>query len=224
MTRLCIALDVDRPDKARTLVEQTTASADLYKVGLTLFGWAGATFVTELSKEHDVFLDLKLHDIPAQVGGAVAGAVWAGARYVTVHAAGGAEMIGAAVQAAAGETDILAVTVLTSLDESSLERMGLAPDISDLVERLAEVALEAGARGLVCSPLEIGLLRKRFGAQPLLVVPGIRGPEEAPGDQARTLSAKQAAQEGADIVVVGRPITQAPDPAVSAERIKSDLA
>ena len=173
-----------------------------------------------------MFLDLKLHDIPQQVSGAVRAAEQTGASLLTIHAAGGAEMVRAATEAAENVT-ILAVTVLTSLDDESLSDIGMSGPAEKAVLRLAELALENGAGGLVCSPLEVGALRNRFGARsdggPLLVVPGIRPGGSDAGDQKRTLAPRDAVDRGADLIVVGRPITGASDPAAAARSIAEEL-
>jgi orotidine-5'-phosphate decarboxylase len=197
---------------------------DVAKIGLTLYGIAGPAFVREVVSEVPVFLDLKLHDIPAQVAGAVAGAVELGVTYLTIHAAGGTAMVSEAVRAAGGATKILAVTVLTSLDDGDLRMTGVSDGADKQVLRLAELALEAGAHGLVCSPLEVASLRSRFSTDPILVVPGIRPAGGEAGDQKRTLTPGEAGRAGADLIVVGRPITAAPDPRGAAAAIKAELA
>jgi orotidine-5'-phosphate decarboxylase len=173
-----------------------------------------------------VFVDLKLHDIPAQVSGAVSAIAAGGASYATIHASGGSDMIRAAVEAADGVT-ILSVTVLTSLDSAQLQRIGFSGNAQTTVLRLAEEALQAGSPGLVCSPLEITSLRSEFGTRetggPLLVVPGIRSQGAARDDQRRTLSAREAVDAGADMIVVGRPITAATHPADAARGLLEEL-
>lgn len=223
---ICVALDQSDADEILTLAREVGPHVGVYKVGLTAFIANGPSLVGELAGDHPVFVDLKLHDIPAQVEGAVGAVSRAGATYTTVHAAGGRDMIRAAVGAAGGAT-ILAVTVLTSLDGDALARIGLTGSVEDAVVRLAEEALEAGAPGIVCSPLEIAALRARFGPSseggPLLVVPGIRATPSGGDDQRRTLSASEAVAAGADMIVVGRPITSAPDPGVAAKALRQEL-
>ena len=222
-TKLALALDTDAT-AASALIDATRDHVDVYKVGLTLWSREGPSFVRPLVERKPVFLDLKLHDIPAQVEGAAGAAAELSVAYLTVHASGGAEMVGAAARAVGGtQTRILAVTVLTSLDDADLDALGFRDDAAKQVLRLAEVALEAGAHGLVCSPHEVAALRERLGPEPTLVVPGIRPAGAEAGDQKRTLTPREAAQAGADIIVVGRPITAAPDPAEAAGRIKADL-
>ena len=168
-------------------------------------------------------MDLKLHDIPAQVESAVANISEWGAALTTVHASGGVDMIKAAVAAASDHLKVVAVTVLTSLDDAALGAIGLAGSASDAVMRLAEAALGAGADGLVCSPLEVALIRERFGPDPLLVVPGIRPADVSADDQKRTLGPRDALDAGASLLVVGRPITAASDPVQAARAIRAEL-
>jgi orotidine-5'-phosphate decarboxylase len=214
---LCVALDSSDRARIADVAEATLGYIGMYKIGLTTFVSFGRDLVAELRVRLPVFLDLKLHDIPAQVEGAVRAVAALGASYTTVHAAGGTDMIRAAVEAA-DNVKVLAVTVLTSLDDTSLARMQLPPT-SELVTHLAEIAVEAGAHGLVCSAHDVADLRARFGSVedggPLLVVPGIRT-LAAVDDQRRTATAARALSAGADVVVVGRPITQAPDPGAAA--------
>ena len=169
-----------------------------------------------------VFLDLKLHDIPNTVAGAVRAVLALRPKMLTVHAAGGGAMIRAACQAANAAAErplILGVTVLTSLDRADLLATGVTGLPAEQVLRLGRLAVEAGVDGLVCSPWEVAMLRQALGASVRLVVPGIRPEGEAIGDQARTLTPAQAVAQGADWIVVGRPITGAADPAAAAARI-----
>jgi len=223
MGSLCVALDSPQEQTVYDIVDATAPYVDLFKVGFTSFSALGPAVVGKLSSSHPVFLDLKLHDIPAQVAGAVSAVAATGASYTTLHASGGEEMVRAGVEAAGGDVIVLAVTVLTSLDRADLGQLGFDPAPGDLVLRLAELALEAGAPGLVCSPLEITALRERFGTLasggPLLVVPGIRPAGSATDDQRRTLGPLEAVEAGADIIVVGRPITGALDPGAAARTI-----
>lgn len=221
---LCVALD--SPDTAanRAVGAAVAPHAGVLKVGLTAYVAGGTALVGELAALRPVFLDLKLHDIPAQVAGAVTAAAETGASLLTVHASGGPEMIRAAVGAAGGRVTILAVTVLTSLDDDDLDRIGMEGPPEKAVLKLAELALDHGAPGLVCSPREVAHLRERFGPRsqggPLLVVPGIR-PQAAGDDQKRTLSPREALDAGADLLVIGRPITEASDPSAAARDILS---
>jgi orotidine-5'-phosphate decarboxylase len=224
---ICVALDFDDPTRVREIAAATSDHVGIFKIGLTAYTTGGPALVRELAARHPVFLDLKFHDIPAQVSGAVRAAAATGALYTTVHASGGSAMVAAAVEAAGHSVTVLAVTVLTSLDDGVLDAIGMAGPSSDAVLRLAGLALAAGADGLVCSPREVGALRAEFGDRidggPLLVVPGIRAAGEAHGDQRRTLSATEALEAGADVIVVGRPITGAADPAEAARRLREQI-
>jgi orotidine-5'-phosphate decarboxylase len=217
---ICLALDAARRDEVMRLVEATTPHVGVFKVGLTAFSSCGPGIVGEVASTRPVFLDLKLHDIPAQVEGAISVVRTLGASYTTVHASGGVDMIKAAVAAAGDELAVLGVTVLTSLDDAGV---GVDGGVEDHVIRLAELALGAGAGGLVCSPREVGALRSRFGPEPLLVVPGIRPPDSEGHDQRRTETPSMALRGGADLLVVGRPVTAAGDPAAAARRLREEL-
>jgi orotidine-5'-phosphate decarboxylase len=208
-----LALDQPSWPAADRLVRALGEAVPFYKVGLELFTAEGPAVVREL-KGHGkrIFLDLKLHDIPNTVAGAAKSAAALGAEMLTVHAAGGPAMVRAAVEAAGG-TKILAVTVLTSLAEGALPAsFPKEAKVEDLVVRLAEEALQAGAHGLVCSGAEVRALRTRFGPAPLLVVPGTRPHGAGHGDQARVVSPKEALDGGASWLVVGRAVTSAADP------------
>ena len=163
---LCVALDSGTRSRLLEVVELTSPYAGMFKVGVTSFVRFGADFVTELARDKPVFLDLKLHDIPAQVAGATEAAGAAGASFVTVHAAGGSYMVAEAAKAPGRSLTVLAVTVLTSLGASELAASGVSGSLRDQTIRLAETALESGAGGLVCSALEVPALRARFGAEP----------------------------------------------------------
>jgi orotidine-5'-phosphate decarboxylase len=199
------------------------------KLGLELFSAAGpAAAARVVAGGVPVFLDLKLHDIPNTVAGAVRSLLPLGVSLLTVHAAGGAAMVAAAREAADRAGDearpaILAVTVLTSLDAAALAETGVAGGPVQQVLRLARLALGAGADGLVCSPREVAPLRDAFGDAPLLVVPGVRPAGAASGDQARTATPEETVRAGADWIVVGRPITAAADPVAAAEAIVGTL-
>jgi orotidine-5'-phosphate decarboxylase len=170
-----------------------------------------------------VFLDLKLHDIPATVEGAARSAAATGAALLTVHASGGADMVAAAVRGAGPGTRVLAVTVLTSLDAAALEAIGLAGPPDAAVVRLARLAVAAGAGGLVCSPHEVAQVRAAVGPGPLLVVPGVRPAGAAKGDQARVATPEDAVRAGADVIVIGRPLRDAPDPVAAARAIAATI-
>jgi orotidine-5'-phosphate decarboxylase len=220
---ICLALDSARRDDVTRLVRATAPHVGVFKIGLTAFSGCGPDIVGEVASFRPVFLDLKLHDIPAQVEGAVAAARSLGAAYTTVHSSGGADMIKAAVAAAGEDVTVLGVTVLTSLDEVDLGRVGVGGGVQDQVVRLGELALAAGAGGLVCSPREAPLLRSRLGSAPLLVVPGIRPTGSDRHDQRRTETPAEALRAGADLLVVGRPIADAADPAAAARALLEEL-
>ena len=227
-----VALDHADESSAWDCVDALGEAAERYKVGSILFTRAGPPLVAKLvGRGHGVFLDLKFHDTPATVGGAVAAAAALGVEMLTVHAAGGSGMI-AAARAAAGSSSgaprILAVTVLTSLDESAWRAVagtGAQP-IAEAVSGLARMAIEAGADGLVCSAHEVARLRAELGPAPLLVVPGIRpawsGSDHA--GQARTAEPRAALAAGASHLVVGRAVTADPDPRAALERVVADVA
>lgn len=225
---ICVALDTPRPDDARALTAALTGEVGAVKVGLTTFAAGGADLVRDLVRSSELFLDLKFHDIPAQVEGAVGAVAGLGARITTVHGSGGRAMLEAAADAAQGsDLKVVAVTVLTSLDDSDLAEIGVGGGVRETVLRWAELALDCGLQGLVCSPLEVAALRDSYGSYdaggPYLVVPGIRPEGAAKGDQRRTLTPKEAVDAGADLLVIGRPITAAPDPVTAARDIAASL-
>jgi orotidine-5'-phosphate decarboxylase len=227
-SRLIVALDV--PDRAAALstVDLLACHVQCFKVGLEIFVREGPRLVEELRNRNvNVFLDLKLHDIPHQVAGAVRSACRLGIRMLTVHAGGGVKMLEAAQRAAedsGSPTMLLAVTALTSLGASDVEGLGVPESISEWVERLASLACAAGLHGLVASSLELSNLRRRFGPRIKLVVPGIRPSGTASLDQSRVASPADAIRAGADFLVVGRPILQDPDPLRAAQRIIAEIA
>ena len=213
--RLIAAIDTPDAGKAGALVREVAPHCGLVKFGLEYF-LANGPAGLQAAQGAPVFLDLKLHDIPNTVAGAVHSLLPLGVDMLTIHAAGGAAMIAAAGPRA---PKILAVTVLTSLDASALSDIGVAGGTTQQVLRLARLALENGADGLVCSAHEIAVLRDSFGDKPILVVPGIRPAGSAVGDQARVMTPEQAVSAGADYIVVGRPITQAAEPGAAAAAI-----
>jgi orotidine-5'-phosphate decarboxylase len=225
---LCVALDSPDYSAIERVAFATQPNVGMFKVGLMAYAANGPGIVRGLTRMRPVFLDLKLHDIPAQVEGAVEAVRGLGVKYLTLHAGGGPEMILRAVGAAGDDVTILAVTVLTSLDDHVLELTGVGDSATSQVLRLAEVALNAGAPGLVCSPLEVAALRERFGPSeedgPILVVPGIRPTGADNADQRRTMTPREALDAGADVIVVGRPITGAADPALAARRIREEIS
>ena len=229
-TGLIAALDTADPARATAWAGALAPHIGMAKLGLEYFlanGAAGYHAVRQAAPGLPLFLDLKLHDIPATVAGAVRAVLPLAPRLLTLHAAGGAAMVAAAREAAetagADRPRLLAVTVLTSLDDAALAATGIQGGAGPQVLRLARLALAAGADGLVCSPHEVALLRVALGPAPLLVVPGIRPPGAAPGDQARVMTPSEAAAAGADWIVVGRPITAAANPSAAAAAIASLL-
>jgi orotidine-5'-phosphate decarboxylase len=222
--RICAAVDFPSWAEAEPFARAVAAEVGMLKVGLELFVAGGPPVVRAAAAlGRPVFLDLKLHDIPNTVEGAARSAAASGASLLTVHAGGGDDMVRAAVRGAGGRLRVLAVTVLTSLDDAALERIGLAGPASEAVVRLARLAVSAGAGGLVCSPHEVAAVRAAVGPEPLLVVPGVRPPGAAKGDQARVATPAEAVAAGADVVVVGRPLREGSDPAAAARRIAETL-
>jgi orotidine-5'-phosphate decarboxylase len=222
--RLCAALDFPTWSAAEPFARAVAPEVGLLKVGLELFVAEGAPAVRAArALGRPVFLDLKLHDIPNTVEGAARSAAATGAALLTVHASGGPEMIRAAVRGAGPTVGILAVTVLTSLDAATLARVGLAGPPEDAVVRLARLAMDAGARGIVCSPLEVAAVRAAVGPGALLVIPGVRPAGAAIGDQSRVATPREAVRAGADVLVIGRPLRDAPDPAAAARAIAGEL-
>jgi orotidine-5'-phosphate decarboxylase len=223
-----VALDTPDPDEALRLARATAPHVGTFKVGLTTFATGGDGLVRRLVESRPVFLDLKFHDIPAQVRGAVDAVARLGSTYTTVHASGGEQMVSAAVEGAGGRVAVLAVTVLTSIDQTVLGDLGVDDPPEKQVLRLADLALRAGADGIVCSPLEVEAIRRRFGASddggPLVVVPGVRPPGGAADDQRRTSSPRAALEAGADMIVVGRPITETADPGASASALLAGIS
>jgi orotidine-5'-phosphate decarboxylase len=225
---LCVALDTHDPIQAEAWSRAVAPHAALLKVGLELFAATGAAAVRAASAHRPVFLDLKLHDIPNTVAGAVGALAPLRPAWLTLHAAGGPAMVAAAREAAeragADRIRLLAVTVLTSLDAATLAETGVAGGPVQQVLRLARLAMAAGADGLVCSPREVAPIRDALGAAPVLVVPGVRPAGSAADDQARTATPEEMAAAGADFGVVGRPTTRAADPAAAAAAIAAALA
>jgi len=223
--RLIVALDVPKADAARALVDRLAGRVGLFKVGSQLFTAAGPDLVREIvARGEKVFLDLKYHDIPNTVAGAVASAARLGVSLVDVHGLGGGAMVEAAVGALpAMGTRLLAITILTSHDEDTLDEIGVNGTMLDSVRRLALLAKEAGADGVVASPHEVALIREACGSDFLIVTPGIRPAGAARGDQSRAATPGAALAAGADYIVVGRPITEAPDPATAADAIVREM-
>ena len=226
--RLIVALDVPDADSATRLVAQLDNTCCWFKVGLELFVAAGPSVIAPLvASGHSVFLDLKLHDIPNTVAAAVRSASALGVRMITLHAAGGPAMLAAAraaLEGVANPPQLLAVTVLTSMDQDQATAIGLPRSPAEQVELLAGMGLTAGIHGFVCSPLEVARLRALTGPDGVLVIPGIRPAGAAVGDQKRIATPAEALRQGASFLVVGRPITQAPDPAQAAQAILTEMA
>ncbi len=223
--RLALALDVPDLATAAPWIERLGGEVGVLKVGLELFTAEGPAAVRAVKQAGArCFLDLKLHDIPATVGHAVAAARRLGIDYLTVHASNGPAALEAAVAAAGDELTILAVTVLTSFGPGDLRAIGLEGTAAGAVSRLARVAVDAGVRGLVCSPEECASLRAELGHGPLLVVPGIRPVGASRDDQQRAATPAVAIRDGADVLVVGRPIRGAADPVTAARAIVAEIA
>lgn len=216
--RIIVALDVESGEQALDLVHKLKDTISFYKVGSSLFTREGPQIVKQLRDMGlDVFLDLKFHDIPQTVIGAMRSAVAMDVRFITIHTTGGAEMMLAAqIETANTNTEVLGVTVLTSMDNDTLGMVGFDHSVPGQVMQLARLASTCGISGLVCSPQEIGFLRQMLDRPMTLVTPGIRPKGSESDDQRRTMGPKQAFEEGADFIVVGRPITQAEDPAAAA--------
>ena len=221
--RLIFALDVPTRDQALDLVDRLAGHVGCFKVGLELFICGGPDLVREVARRGPVFLDLKLHDIPATVGRAAAVAGRLGVRYLTVHADEGGRAVQAAVEAAP-DTGILCVTVLTSVSEEELAGTGYALGVKELARRRAHQAAEHGCRGIICSGREAAELRQVVGSDRLIVTPGIRPRDADAADQRRVVTPTAAVEGGADLVVVGRPIRDAADPQAAADRIVEELA
>ncbi len=226
--RLIVALDFPNADAAFDLINRLESRCLWFKVGLELFVAAGPGVVERLvERGASVFLDLKFNDIPNTVAGAVRSGAALGARMITVHANGGPVMLAAAQAALEGMKNppqLLAVTVLTSMDQAQVSAVGLDRSPADQVELLAKMGLDAGINGFVCSPQEVATLRSMAGPEAKLVIPGIRPAGGAVGDQKRVATPADALRNGASYLVVGRPITQAADPAGAAEAIVMEMA
>ncbi len=229
---IIVALDVPTAEKALALVEELAEVVGAFKVGSELFTTAGPDMVRQIrATGAEVFLDLKFHDIPNTVAKAVAAATRLDVQMLTIHTSGGLEMMRAA-EASAQKTAaacrraaplVLGVTVLTSSESRTLTEIGCQADVGKQVDRLAALAVQAGLRGLICSPLEITALRQSLPASVQLITPGIRAGVEQPDDQKRTLSAREAIDLGANGLVIGRPIYEAKNPREAAQQILATL-
>jgi len=224
---LAVALDFPAAAQALAFVDRLDNTCRWFKVGMELFYAAGAPLVQALrARGFEVFLDLKLHDIPNTVAGAVRSVTQTGASLLTIHAAGGERMMRAAAEAALapGSPRLLAVTVLTSIDAEDLAATGVSAPPAEQVLRLAHLAQQSGVTGMVCSPLEVAVLRAALAPGTKLVIPGIRPAGSTSDDQRRTATPASAIRDGASLLVVGRPITQASDPAAAAASILGEIA
>jgi len=224
--RLVFPLDVSTTADSDALLDLLHAEVGVFKIGLELFTAVGPAALQAVhARQRQSFLDLKLHDIPATVQHAVEAALRLGVTYLTVHAAAGPETLRAAASVVAGtQLRLLAVTVLTSMDDTSLASIGLSGPTSSAVMRLAALAVDCGVNGLVCAPAECSALRARFGRDVLLVTPGIRPAGSANADQKRVATPAAALAAGADLIVVGRPIREAPEPRRAAQSVVSEIA
>lgn len=226
--KLIVALDVETPSVALELVRQLNSVAGMFKVGSQLFTSAGPQIVKDIiALDSKVFLDLKFHDIPHQVAGAARAAAELGVSLFTVHASGGSEMLSRAVEAAAGRSKVLAISVLTSIDAPILSQIGITSSPEESVLRLIKLAEASGVNGVVASPQEIKTIRSEIPRREFLIVtPGIRPATSASNtneDQKRVATPAAAIADGASYLVVGRPITGAPDPVLAAEEIIAEM-
>jgi orotidine-5'-phosphate decarboxylase len=220
--RIAVALDVEDLDAALELARSLAGRVGWLKVGLELFTRVGPSAVAAIGEFAPVFLDLKLHDIPTTVARSVASASRLDVGLLTVHASGGSEMLRAATEAAGERMRLLAVTVLTSTSDSQLAEMAMPP-AEEQVPRLAALAVRSGIDGIVCAPADVARVRSVVGAGALLVTPGIRAASTGVDDHARAMSAPEAVAAGADVLVIGRPITRAEDPVAALEAIVATL-
>jgi orotidine-5'-phosphate decarboxylase len=226
--RIIVALDVADEAGLLRLLDALRGRVGMFKIGKELFTALGPRSISLVRDRGDeVFLDLKYHDIPNTVAGAVRSAARLGVSMLTVHASGGAGMLRAAAEAAKASATppaVIAVTLLTSLGPADIADLGYSGQLRDVVMRLAALSLSAGADGLVTSPREVGPLRAEHGIDPLLITPGVRPAGSTADDQARIATPQKAVSSGADYLVIGRPITQDPDPAAAADRIVAELS
>ncbi len=219
---IIVALDLPRLDEAETLARELHGHVGYFKVGLELFAAHGADAVRAIRRFGPIFLDVKLHDIPTTVHRAASRFAELEIDLLTVHASGGPQMVSAAVTGLGDAGRVLAVTVLTSTSDEELAAMGMDPAAVQ-VPRLAELAVRAGAPGLVCAPQDVGEVRRLVGPDVLLVTPGVRPAGVADQDHARAATPQAARADGADLLVIGRPITRADDPAAAAKDILASL-
>lgn len=231
--RLIVALDVDTGEKALGLVEKLKNDVRMFKVGSELFTSCGPKIIEDIKKSGcGIFLDLKYHDIPNTAAKAAASATRLGVSILNVHASGGADMMESSQAAAKEEAarlkiekpKVIAVTVLTSMDENNLKKTGINDNIEKQVLRLAGLAKTAGLDGVVASPSEVKLIREHAGKDFLIVTPGVRPKGASKDDQKRVATPREAIDNGADFIVVGRPITAAPDPVEAARKIVAEIS
>ena len=231
--KLIVALDVDHLEKAERLVKQLSGTVRIFKVGKELFTAAGPEAIRMVHRyEGKVFLDLKFHDIPNTVAGAVRSAASSGIFMCNVHTLGGREMLEGAVRAleavstekAAGKPLLIGVTILTSMSDEALREIGILSHVEDEVLQLASLAKDCGLSGVVASGLEAPVIRKVCGKRFLIVTPGVRPAWAARGDQKRVLTPRQAMENGADFIVVGRPVIAAKNPVEAAQKILKEIS
>jgi orotidine-5'-phosphate decarboxylase len=223
--RLIVALDFPTSSKALALVSALSGSVSIYKIGLQLYAAEGPEIVRRVAATGaQVFLDLKLHDIPNTVAKAVAAAGELGVQMLTVHLSGGRAMLEAAVEARSPNLSLLGVTVLTSATPETLAQIGVNCGIEEQVLRLARLGRESGIDGLISSPHEVRILREQLGNEMKLITPGVRPSWAAANDQKRFTTPAEALKNGADYLVVGRPITADPDPRKAVERLLEEIA
>ena len=210
---IIVALDTPDIDTARSWIESTNEVVKIYKTGLEFFLKHGAAGISQLREAGDfeLFLDLKLHDIPNTVASATKSVSGINPRFMTVHASGGRDMVAAAVSAAP-HIDITAVTILTSLSENDLSEIGFKANALASAVNLAKISVQAGARAIVCSPLEVAAIREAVRPAPTIITPGVRPAGSALGDQARVMTPKDAIAAGSTLLVIGRPITSLASP------------
>jgi orotidine-5'-phosphate decarboxylase len=222
--KIIIALDVASTKEALELVAQLRDQISFFKVGLQLYTAAGTEIVREILRQGaKVFLDLKLHDIPNTVAGAVEAANRLGVQMLTVHLSGGSAMLKAAVAAKGASVSLLGITVLTSIEETGLRETGVSGSVGEQVALLAKLGADVGLDGLVASPHEIKMLRASLGHNIRIVTPGVRPTWAEAGDQKRFMTPKEAVQNGADYLVIGRPITGHKDPREAVRKILAEL-
>jgi len=221
LSPIILALDTPDLDTARQWIESTNKVISLYKTGLEFFlkhGEAGIKLLREAG-DFDLFLDLKLHDIPNTVASATKAVAHINPRFLTVHASGGKDMVSAAVDAAP-HIDITAVTILTSLSENDLSEIGYAHDALQAAVNLAKLSVSAGARAIVCSPMEVSAIRNAVGVTPTIITPGVRPAGSDLGDQNRVMTPADAIAAGSTYLVIGRPITSLVDPHLMLEKAR----